>query len=149
MDFPLWAIWIIAGLTALAVDIVLTNTYYLLWLGVAALLTGLVTIPFSALPFWLQGAIYAAIAIGLLAVAFRYRPRLDLKNARRGLLGQQVTVIDWFDGAGSVRLQAPASGSDTWQARSLEEFKAGDSATISDFDAGKKIVIISHNRKKP
>lgn len=143
MEFPLWAIWAIIGLVALIVDIVLTNTYYLLWLGVAALFTALLTIPFPGMPFWLQGGIYAAIAVGLLSLAARYWPRGDLKNIRGKLLGQQAIVVDWFDGSGTIRLQAPTGGSDTWKARSIEEFKAGDNATISDFDTGQKVVIIS------
>ena len=149
MDFPLWTIWILAGLITLAVDIVLTNTYYLLWLGVAALLTGIAAIPLVGSPFWIQGAIYAITALGLLSVAARYRPVANLKNAGKSLLGQQVIVVDWFDGSGTIRLQSPTGGSDTWQARSMEEFKAGDSATISDFDASRKLVIISHSKKSP
>ena len=147
MEFPLWALWTIAGLIALAVDVVLINTYYLLWLGVAALLTGLLTIPFSGMPLWLQGTAYAAIAVGLLSAASRYRPRPDLKGTRGDLLGQQVTVADWFDGSGTVRLQAPIGGSDAWQARSIEKFRAGDSATIRDFDAERKVVIISRSKE--
>jgi membrane protein implicated in regulation of membrane protease activity len=106
------AIWLVAGLLLGAQELILPG-YFLLWIGLAAIGTGLLT---TALPIgqtW-QIAAFAALAVGLIAVAaLRRRSVPDTVNApNAGLIGLTCYAIGFNAGEGRVRLR-----DGTWQAR--------------------------------
>ncbi len=113
-------LWLLAGLACCAGEMLLPGVF-LLWIGTAALGTGVVTLLFA--PGWagqaLTFALLVAGLVGGIALRLRARPRrADLVNApAAGLVGATCHAVAFNGGEGRVRL-----GDGTWSARLL----AGD-----------------------
>lgn len=122
---PCWW-WLIAGV-ALAIAELVAPGFFLIWLGAAAVLTGLATL-LLGLPLGAQSALFAGVAIGAVYAArrwFRSNPILTsdpLLNDRAGrLVGQQVQVIEALtNGEGRVRV-----GDGVWTARGPDAAAGG------------------------
>ena len=114
---PYWW-WLIAGI-ALAIAELIAPGFFLIWLGAAAVLTGLATL-LLGLPPGAQSLLFAVIAIGAVYAARRWfrsnpiRTSDPLLNDRAGrLIGQQVlVVVAILNGEGRVRV-----GDGMWTAR--------------------------------
>ncbi len=107
------AIWLVAGLLLAALEMVAPGVF-LLWLGLAAILTGAATAVFTP-GIVLQLGLFVALTAALVAlVATRLRsPGADTVNAPdAGLVGQQCRALDLAHGQGRVAL-----GDGTWSAR--------------------------------
>lgn len=108
------AIWMVAGLAVAALEM-LTPGVFLLWIGIAAILTGAIA-SIVGIEWAAQIGLFVAITVVLIgAVALRLRPRVqvDTVNAPAvGLIGQTCRAIDFRDGEGRVSL-----GDGTWSAR--------------------------------
>ncbi|MGX9984126.1 NfeD family protein [Methylobacterium fujisawaense] len=104
---PAWS-WVIAGLALAGAEILLPGVF-LIWLGLAAVATGVAA---AALPLPWQGQtlLFAVLAVGLVAVAARLQrrgagpPAPALNRADRGLIGR-AGVLDEpiVQGAGRIR----------------------------------------------
>lgn len=105
-------IWLIAGLLLGAQELILPG-YFLLWIGLSALATGLLTAGFALAPSW-QLAAFATLALILIAIAAkRRRATPDLVNApNAGLIGTTCYALDFKAGEGRVRYR-----DGTWRAR--------------------------------
>lgn len=122
---PYWW-WLIAGV-ALAIAELVAPGFFLIWLGAAAVLTGLATL-LLGLPPVAQSVLFAAIAIAAVYAArrwFRSNPILTsdpLLNDRAGrLVGQQVRVVEALtNGEGRVRV-----GDGVWTARGPDAAAGG------------------------
>lgn len=108
------AIWMVAGLAIAALEM-LAPGVFLLWIGLAALLTG-IAVELAGFGGQAQVALFVALTIGLIGLAamrLRRRPQLDAVNApAAGLIGHICRAIDFRDGEGRVSL-----GDGTWSAR--------------------------------
>lgn len=100
--------WVIGGLV-LATAEILVPGIFLIWLGLAALATGLVTAAFP-LPWQGQTLLFAALAVILAGVATALQRRRaarqgsGLNRADRGLIGREAVLeAPIVEGTGRVR----------------------------------------------
>ena len=100
--------WVIAGLVLAAAEILVPGVF-LVWLGLAALATGLVTAALP-MPWQSQTILFAGLAVALVAVATRLHRRgpgsggPDLNRADRGLVGREGVLDEPIvQGAGRIR----------------------------------------------
>jgi membrane protein implicated in regulation of membrane protease activity len=111
-------LWLIAGVV-LGIAEVIAPGFFLIWLGAAALLTGVVTLAFG-LPLEAQFALFAVAAIAAVYAARRWLhdnptessdPLLNDRTAR--LIGQTVLVVGAIQGGqGRVKI-----GDGVWNCR--------------------------------
>ncbi|AWN35304.1 NfeD family protein [Methylobacterium radiodurans] len=101
---PAW-LWIIAGLILAATELALPGVF-LIWLGLAAVLTGLAA---AAVPMpWqaqlLAWALLSILCVGLATRLDRRRPASALNRADRGLVGREGVLAEAIvGGAGAAR----------------------------------------------
>jgi membrane protein implicated in regulation of membrane protease activity len=91
-----WWGWIIAGAILLGAELAFVNAhFYLVFVGSAAIVVGLVAVVTPGLPSWAQWAIFAALAI-LSMVTFRsriyHRLRRHAPPVHAGPVGSVITV---------------------------------------------------------
>ncbi|MBI3147689.1 MAG: NfeD family protein [Betaproteobacteria bacterium] len=109
-----YLLWAIVGFALVIAELV-TGTFYLLVLGVAALIAAVVA--FLGAAFWLQAVVGAAVAlIGVYLVHYwRQRNPVDAKGSNDLDRGQPVVFESWVDQAsGIARVKYRGS---TWDAR--------------------------------
>ncbi len=108
------AIWMVAGLVLAGFEM-LAPGVFLLWIGLAALGTG-VAAELGGFGWTAQVVLFVALTaalVGLIAVRQKRRPTLDTVNApAAGLIGQTCRAIAFRDNEGRVSL-----GDGTWNAR--------------------------------
>ena len=132
---PHWAWLILAGVLGIA-EIVMPGIF-LIWIGLAALVTGLVTLVLG-IPEPLQFALFAMLAIAAVFAGRRWfalnpiessDPLLNDRAAR--LVGEQVTVVEAIDGGeGRVRV-----GDGVWPARGADA-PVGTRLRVTGIDRG-------------
>jgi len=102
---PVW-LWIVAGLVLAAAELVLPGMF-LIWLGLAAVLTGLAEAAVP-LPWQVQVLVWALLSILCAGLATRLdrrrRPASVLNRADRGLVGREGVLAEAIvGGAGAAR----------------------------------------------
>ncbi|MDP4024609.1 NfeD family protein [Methylobacterium sp. NEAU 140] len=104
---PVWA-WVVAGLALAAAEIVAPGVF-LIWLGLAALATGLAT-ALAPLPWPVQALLFAVLSLACVGLALRLNRRHVLRHGPRlnrpdrGLVGREATLSEPIvDGAGRLR----------------------------------------------
>ena len=103
---PAWG-WVIAGLVLAGAEIVVPGVF-LIWLGLAALATGLTALVIP-LPWQGQTLLFAALAVALVALATRLHRRTGpqdtrLNRADRGLIGREGVLAEPIvQGTGRLR----------------------------------------------
>lgn len=138
MDFQLEAWhWIALGLILVLGEMVIP-TSFLLWFGLAGVITGLVLAVVEVGPAY-QLVLFAALAFAsyfpVRWAARRWRPgdpkAADTLNRRgRSLIGQHVTVIEAIeDGYGAVKV-----GDSRWRASSDQDLPVGAKAEVVDVE---------------
>lgn len=108
--------WLIAGLVLLSAEMLIPGVY-LVWIGLAALMTGLLAF---VLPIPAELASFAALSVGATYLGrgwYRNRPVISsdplLNDRSAQLIGQIVTVVEAIDGGrGRVKV-----GDGIWSAR--------------------------------
>ncbi len=104
--------WWILALVLIAAEL-LAPGYFLLWIGVAAAVMGLVMLLFPDLPFLAQAILFGVLAIAACLVYWKFiRPLAELRDDqpllnRKGerMLGRRVLVAEAFvNGRGKVRV---------------------------------------------
>ncbi len=111
-----WMIWMIAGVVLLILELV-SMTFFLLWIGVAALIAGVVAIVVPTA--WVQWLVFALASVALL-IATRPLARSIHGSVTHpsnvdAMIGSRALVIEAIDplkNTGRVRV-----GSDEWRAR--------------------------------
>lgn len=109
--------WLAIGAALAALEIVAPGTF-LLWLGAAAGVVGLVTLAWPSIGWELQLLVFAVCAVVLIAVSVKYlrgssaeTDKPDLNERGRQLVGRRLTLDDPIvNGKGRVRL-----GDTMWQ----------------------------------
>ena len=90
-----YILWLVVGIVLVIVELV-TTTFYLLVLGAAAFAATLVA--YFGLGAWPQAAIAAAVAVAGVAVVYRYRSKLSIKEGTNSLeYGQMVALDSWVN----------------------------------------------------
>lgn len=117
------SLWLIAGLLLAAQELILPG-FFLLWIGLAAIGAGLLTVAIGLTLHW-QIAAFAALGIALVALAaLRRRPVPDMLNGpSTGLIGTTCYAVAFEAGEGRVRYR-----DGTWQARMAD----GASPSVND-----------------
>ena len=118
IDWSIGALWLATALVLLMAEMVVPG-FFLIFLGVGAAATGLITLLLPGLPILLQAVIFAALTGGAVALGWGwYRgskhasadPLLNDRAAR--LIGKRVEVCDAIiDGEGRVTV-----GDGAWSA---------------------------------
>ena len=106
-----WIIWLAAGLVLLMLEM-LAPGVFMMWLGLAALGTGLVTLS-SGVGFELQVVTFGVLAAISLTVGLRLRrPPTRVNTQQAGLAGRIATALIFTGREGRVRV-----GDSDWAAR--------------------------------
>jgi inner membrane protein len=106
-----WIIWLVAGLALLLVEM-LAPGGFMMWLGLAACGTGLVTLS-GGIGFELQVITFGVLAAISLAVGLRLRRHpARLNTHQAGLAGRVATALVFHGREGRVRV-----GDSDWPAR--------------------------------
>jgi inner membrane protein len=133
-----WWGWLVVGIGLLATEMFLIDAqFYLLFLGVAAALVGLLGLLGLSMPEWGQWVVFAALSLGSL-LAFR-RPLYQMVRDRSGHVEQRLTLGDRVKVP--VRLEPGEScrvdyrGS-SWSARNVDAavIEAGSEAVIDQVE---------------
>lgn len=98
---PWWA-WILSGLVLLGLELVL-GSFYLLFLGVAAIIVGLIAMFGANAPLWLEWLLFIAFSAGL--VLLLRKPLIGKFNIR-----SDTRDIDTLVGLAAVAAESIPSG---------------------------------------
>lgn len=129
-----WWGWIIWGAVLLGLELSLVSAqYYLVFIGIAAMATGLTSLLWPTLPDWAQWAVFAALALGSL-VAFRGRLYARLQ-------GPTPTVKTGPQG-GSFPLPSPLMPGATCQAEHGGSFWTVRNDSDASIAAGANVRIV-------
>lgn len=91
-----YLLWMVAGIVLIIVEM-LTGTFYLLVLGIAALVaSGAAWLGHS---FWVQAVVTSAVAIAGVMLVNRYRSRSAPASKQSLDIGQSVTLESWISEA--------------------------------------------------
>lgn len=109
---PVGSIWMFAGVVLLVLE-VLAPGVFMMWLGVAAIVTGGV-IWQTGWEFGAQVGLFAVLATISLAIGMRFRPKAvpGLNTQLGGLVGRSAVALSFDGHEGRVRL-----GDSDWSAR--------------------------------
>lgn len=141
--------WIVFGFALAAVEIFVPS-FFMLWLGVSAIVVGLLAwvLPLS---FAVQLLIWGLLSLACLVMWFKFvSPRLkDVTKsgmAREALIGQIGTVLEYNTNTtrGMLRFPAPLLGEDEWRFISQETLSSGDKVVVTETSGNDLIVKISH-----
>jgi inner membrane protein len=134
MDLMWWH-WVTLGLGLIALEM-LVSTFFLLWFGLGAFITGLAT-ALMPLSFTAQLLIWTLASVTMVAVWMKYFKSPDHTHAgqaKEGVLGiiglvtRPVTDI----GSGEILFQRPVLGADRWPAVADAPIAAGERARVVD-----------------
>jgi membrane protein implicated in regulation of membrane protease activity len=92
-------IWLIAGIVLIVAE-VMTGTFYLLFLGIAALVGAAVA--FLGAAFWVQALVATAVAVAGVVWVRRHRQSIESAPMRPLDVGQHVTFQSWVSQADKV-----------------------------------------------
>ena len=112
---PWWG-WITLGGLLLIAEL-LSGALYLLFVGIAAILVGILVLLVSDLPFWFHWPIFAVLALALLVGLRRHaHERINRSGGFEAIAGENALVIDEIapDGYGQASLRGAK-----WTARNV------------------------------
>ncbi len=130
-----WWHWIVLGLVLVAVEM-LTPTFFLLWFGLGALLTGIVAVflPMGLAAQMLLWAVASVAMTGVWLRFFRNPDRTGSGQAKEGVKGLTglVTRAVTETGEGEILFQRPVLGADRWPIVADEPIPSGSRARVVD-----------------
>ncbi|UTF59896.1 NfeD family protein [Gilvimarinus sp. DA14] len=138
-------IWIVFGIALSALEILLPS-FFMLWLGVSAIVVGLVTwlVPLSLA---LQLLLWIVLSFLSLLAWFKWiAPRMKDKTlsgmAMEKAVGQIGTVLNYTVSTqrGILRFPAPVLGEDEWRFICTSDLQPGDRVIVMDFSGNDLIV---------
>lgn len=104
--------WWILALLLIAAELIAPG-YFLLWIGIAAGVMGLLTLALPSFPFLVQAVIFGVLAVAICLIYWKYiRPSTELRDDqpllnRKGerMIGRRVLAADAFvNGRGKVKV---------------------------------------------
>ncbi|MFT5575011.1 MAG: hypothetical protein ACI89D_000524 [Bermanella sp.] len=136
--------WLVLGLVLIALEI-FTAGFVLLWLGVSALMVGVISFAIE-ISFTSELLIWTLLSISDLFVWFKFiQPRFRDKTlsgmSREAVVGQVGMVIQANAGErGRMRFSMPVLGSDEWAFICQEPASVGDRVTVIDVSGNTLVV---------
>jgi inner membrane protein len=128
---PWWG-WIVVGASLLVAESIVDAQFYLMFFGVAALLTGLFTLLGLGGPVWLQWVIFGALCV-IGAATFRKRVygmiRRTYGEVGQGTVGELAVARETIAPGGRGRVELRGS---VWEARNMGHtpIAPGESARV-------------------
>ena len=115
-----WWGWMVVGMLLLAAELfIIEADFYLVFLGAAAILTGLTAFAAPELPQWMQWLIFAGLAL-VSMVFFRRRVyrllRREVPDMANDMLSEHLTLPVGLPVDGTCRVELRGS---TWTARNV------------------------------
>ena len=114
---PWWWAWIILGLVLLGLELTL-GTFYLLFLGLAAIVVGLLAVFGAGGPAWLEWLLFILLSGGLMLLFRRpLKGRFTVKSDPRdidSLVGQTAVVTEGMSPGGIGKVEMRGS---SWSAQ--------------------------------
>lgn len=147
MDFELlyWH-WIVAGIALMLAEIFI-GSFFILWFGAAAVVTGLVVAAVPSLDPVIQVITWGVLSTALAVAWFKYLKPLSKDRTKAGLSkealqGEIGQVIDAPNGdsKGTIRFPAPLLGNDEWLIISEDSLVIGDRVSVIDLSGNALIV---------
>jgi membrane protein implicated in regulation of membrane protease activity len=134
MDLMWWH-WVALGLGLIALEM-FVSTFFLLWFGLGALITGLAAV-FLPLSFTAQILLWTLASVAMVAVwqkYFKSPDRTHSGQAKEGVLGITglVTRPVTETGEGEILFQRPVLGADRWPVVADAPIAAGERARVVD-----------------
>ena len=123
--------WILAAIALVIIEL-LTGTFYLLVLAIAAAAGG--ALAYLAMPFWIQAGVATTVAVLGVAVVHRYRAGTSGTSSGSNAIdiGRRVTIESWVnetEGLARVRYRGTL-----WDAKVLGERGPGTAYYIRGVD---------------
>ena len=141
--------WIVFGIALAAIEIFVPS-FFMLWLGVSAIVVGLITW-FLPISFVVQMLIWGVLSIICLVGWFKFvSPKMkDVSNsgmAKEAMFGKVGTVLEFNSelSRGKLRFPAPLMGEDEWRFIFEGNLSPGDKVTVSDI-SGNDLIVKSQN----
>lgn len=128
---PWWG-WIVVGAALLGAETIVDAQFYLMFFGVAALLTGVLTVLGLGGPVWLQWVIFGVLCV-IGAALFRKRVygmiRRTYGEVGQGTVGELAVARDTIPPGGRGRVELRGS---VWEARNTgtSPLAPGESARV-------------------
>lgn len=137
--------WIVFGL-ALAATEIFVPSFFLLWLGVSAILVGVIS---TLVDMSITTEIFLWTVFSILCLIGWFKvisPRMKDKTrsgmAMESLIGQSGLVIEYNPSTyrGRIKFPVPLLGEDEWSIISEAELKQGDRAQVVDVSGNSLVV---------
>lgn len=147
MEFELlyWH-WIVFGIAVMLSEIFL-GSFFIFWFGAAAIIVGLMLVPFPAISGAAQLIIWAFSSLAFAVGWFKFLKPLSTDKTKAGLskeamLGEIGQVLSPPNGEkrGTIRFPAPLLGADEWQILSQDSLRIGDRVSVVDLSGNSLIV---------
>ena len=147
MEFELlyWH-WIVFGIAVMLSEIFL-GSFFIFWFGAAAIIVGLMLVPFPAISGAAQLIIWAFSSMAFAVGWFKFLKPLSTDKTKAGLskeamLGEIGQVLSPPNGEkrGTIRFPAPLLGADEWQILSQDSLRIGDRVSVVDLSGNSLIV---------
>lgn len=130
-----WWHWVVLGMGLIGLEL-LVPAFYLLWLGLGAMATGLVValLPLGFTGQWVLWSVASALMAGAWMKYFRNPDRTHAGQAKEGALGVVGLVTRAVDelSQGEILFQRPVLGSDRWPVVADRPIAAGRKARVVD-----------------
>lgn len=131
----LWWHWVALGLVLVVLEMFVT-TFFLLWFGLGALLTGLLValLPLSLTAQLLLWSVSSAVMVGAWIKFFKMPADSRPGQAKDGVLGLTglMTRPVTETGEGEILFQRPVLGADRWPVVADAPIPAGERARVVD-----------------
>lgn len=131
---PLWWHWIVLGIGLCIAELFLPS-FFILWFGLGAVLTGLLVALLPSLSLTAQIFSWTLTSVVMTVVWFKVfkrganDERTGQAAAALGEIGLLVAAVEPFQ-AGEVRFQRPVLGADRWPCRAESALAAGDRVKV-------------------
>ena len=131
----MWWHWVALGLGLIALEM-FVSTFFLVWFGLGALVTGLAMVlwPFSFTAQILLWTLASAAMVAAWLKYFKMPDRTHAGQAKEGVLGISglVTRPVTETGVGEILFQRPVLGADRWPVVADMPIAAGERARVVD-----------------
>ncbi len=132
-----WWTWIVIGALLLGAELFFIEAeFYLVFIGVAAVITGIVAVNAAELPQWAEWSLFAVLSIGSM-VLFRRRVyaalRPKIPDRKDDLIDERIRIADALAPDAECRIAHRGS---TWTARNVgaTPIAAGATARVVGID---------------
>ena len=130
-----WWHWIVGGIVLILAELAIPS-FFVIWFGLGALVTGLLTLALPDLSVTMQTATWTAASLAMVFLWFRvfrpsaHRTRIGQAEGEAiGEIGLLVSAVAPFE-RGRVRFQRPVLGSEEWACLADAPIAAGERVRV-------------------